>query len=250
MTSAPAPDPLLLNAPRLSKRQSLKRIRKLGIAPKTVIDVGFATGTKGLYGVFPDVRYVIVEPLQESLPFMQEQADAYPGSIVVSAAAGSEPGEAEFVVDPSLSGSSFLLKRKFGEIRKVPVVTIDGLVAEHALEGPFVIKLDVQGYELQVLAGAEQAIKSTAVVIAEASLWADKKREGMTRFIDLLNWFNERGLVLYDIAQIIRRPRDEAIAELDLVFCPADSRLREYVRYKTEEEREQLLDERRRKFGL
>jgi FkbM family methyltransferase len=234
----------------LSKAQALQRMRELGVAPRTIFDIGFAAGTKGLYGIFPDVSYVIVEPLAESRPFMEEHVRAYPGSIAVHAAAGRAAGEAEFVVDPSLSGSSFLLKRKSGEIRTVPVVTVDGLVEQHRLETPFIMKLDVQGYELEVLAGAEQALKHTEAVITEASLWADRKRAGMTRLTDLMNWFNDRDFVLYDIAQIVRRKLDEAITELDLVFCPADSLLRQDSRYKTDAQRAEVIAQRRRRFGL
>lgn len=242
--------PALLTKPKLSKKVSLERIRELGVAPRTIFDVGVATGTEGLYGVFPDVRYVLVEPLAESAPFMEKLVQEYPGSIAVQAAAGRAAGEAEFVVDPSLSGSSFLLKRKFGEIRTVPVVTIDGLVQAHGLEGPYVLKFDVQGYELEALAGAEETLKSTEAVITEASLWADRKRAGMTKLMDLMNWFNDRGFVLYDIAQIVRRKLDGAMAEMDMVFVPADSPLRRYERINTPEQRMEVAEARRRKFGL
>jgi FkbM family methyltransferase len=244
------PPPQLLTKPKLSKKVSLERIRELGVAPRTIFDVGFATGTEGLYGVFPDVRYVLVEPLAESAPFMDRVIREYPGSIAVQAAAGRAPGEAEFVVDPSLSGSSFLLKRKFGEIRTVPIVTVDALVRQHALEGPYLLKFDVQGYELEALAGAEETLKSTVAVMTEASAWADRKRAGMTRLIDMMNWFNDRGFVLYDIAQIVRRKLDGALAEMDLVFVPADSPLRQYERINTLEERTQIAEARRRKFDL
>lgn len=246
----PKPEPLLLTPPKLSKRVVLERIRKLGVAPKTIFDLGIATGTKGLYGVFPDVRYVMIEPLIESAPFMKELEDAYPGSISVQAAAGREAGEATFYVDPSLSGSSFLLKPKFGEPRQVEVVTVDGLVQEHGLEGPFLLKLDVQGFELEALAGAEETLKDTVAVITEASLWADLKRQGMARLIDLMNWFNDRDFVLYDVAQIVRRQVDDAIAEMDLVFVPAHSPLRQTVRFTSLEERDKVSESRRKKFGL
>jgi hypothetical protein len=129
-------------------------------------------------------------------------------------------------------------------------VTIDGLVAEHRLEGPFLLKLDVQGYELEVLAGAEATLANTEAVIAEASLWADRKRPEMTRLIDLMNWFDRRGFVLYDVAQIVRRKLDDAITEMDLVFCPASSPLRSEGRYKTDAQRAELIAERRKRFGL
>jgi len=167
-----------------------------------------------------------------------------------SAFKGGEPGQGAFIVDPTLSGSSFLLKPKFGEVRQVPIVTIDGLVAQHGLEGPFILKLDVQGYELQVLKGAEKTIGQACAVITEASLWGDVKRKGMTVLIDLMNWFDQHDFVLYDVAQIVRRKLDEAITELDLVFCPKDSPLRQAVRYKTEDQRAEIIAQRRAKFGL
>jgi FkbM family methyltransferase len=237
-------------AAKLSKVQSLLRVRELGLRPRTVIDVGVATGTNGLYDVFTDARYVLIEPLEESRPFMRQIVEQHPGSIAIHAAAGRTPGEAEFVVHPGLSGSSFLLSRKFGEVRTVPIVTIDGVVKEHGLEGPFILKLDVQGFELEVLEGATETLGQSDLVITEASLWADVKAKAMPRLIDLISWFDQRGFVVYDIAQIIRRKLDDAIAELDLVFCRADSPLRAMKNYKTREQHDAMLEERRRRFGL
>ena len=235
---------------KLSKGQSLQRALDLGLQPRTVIDVGVATGTNGLYGVFQGVRYVLIEPLAEAEPFMRQILEQYPGSIAINAAAGRAPGEAEFVVHPGLSGSSFLLSRKVGEVRKVPVVTVDGVVRQHRLEGPFLLKLDVQGFELEVLEGARETLARTDLVITEVSLWADRKKRPMPRLLDLVSWFDQHGFVVYDIAQIVRRKLDHAITEIDLVFCPADSPLRAVTNYKTPEQQASLLEERRRRFGL
>ncbi len=248
MTTDPSPDPN--PHAKLSKARSLARIRDLGIAPKTIFDIGVATGTRGLYDVFPDVRYVLVEPLDEAQTFVQRLVDEHPGSIGIQAAAGRAPGEGTFTVEPGLSGSSFLLKHKNGVPRQVKIVTVDDLVKEHALEGPFLLKLDVQGFELEVLAGAEETLKDTVAVIAEASLWADVKGKGMATLISLMTWFNDHGFVLYDIAQIVRRQLDGAISETDLVFCPANSPLRQVTRYKTDAHQQEVIVQRRKKFGL
>jgi len=234
----------------LSKYGSLVRIRDLGLAPRTIFDVGVATGTNGLYDVFPDARYVLIEPLQESLPFMQALVAQHPGSILVNAAAGRETGTADLVVNAGLSGSSFMLNPAAGEVRSVPVVTIDGVIEAHGLEPPFLIKLDVQGYELEVLAGAERALQDTIALIAETSLWADRKGKGMPTTLQLMTWLQKRGFVLYDIAQVVRRKLDEAITEMDLVFCPAKSPLRAIKTYKTPEQQAQVTEKRRRDFGL
>jgi FkbM family methyltransferase len=215
-----------------------------------VFDVGVATGTPDLYGVFEDVRYALIEPLLESKPFMDRLVEAHPGSVAIHAAAGAAAGEATIVVPSNLSGSSFLLKPKSGVQRTVPVVTLDEVARAHALPGPYLLKLDVQGYELEVLAGAEQVLAQTGALIAEVSLWSDRKGLGMAQLLPMLTWLGERGLVLYDIAAIVRRDFDDAITEMDLVFVPAASPLRADSRYKRTGELESSIAKRRRSFGL
>src|SRR5262249_17595492 len=53
---------------------------------------------------------------------------------------------------------------------KVPAVTLDGLVARLGLSGPYLLKLDVQGAEVQVLKGARELLAQTHVVICEADM--------------------------------------------------------------------------------
>jgi len=236
--------------PGLSKRASLERLKTAGLELATVFDVGVAKGTPELYGIFEGVRYVLVEPLEESRRFMEAIVADHPGSLAIHAAAGREAGEASFVVSPNLSGSSFILNPKHGRRRTVPMVTLDGVAAEHDLSGPYLVKLDVQGYELAALAGAEQVLGQTAALIAEVSLWGDRKGVGMTQFLPLVAWLQERGLVLYDIAAIIRRDLDDAITEMDLVFVPASSPLRANVSYKGPEQFAASTARRRGGFGL
>ncbi len=222
----------MITEPGLTKAVSLQRMKAAGLKPATVFDVGVARGTPEIYGVFDDVRYVLVEPLEEFRWVMEQVAAQYPGSLAIPAAAGPQPGEAAFTVSPRLSGSSFLLKPKLGSSRTVPVVTLDQVAAEHGLTGPHLLKLDVQGYELEVLGGAETVLQDTCALIAEVSLWGDVNGKGMTELLPLQAWLKQRGLVLYDIAAIVRRDFDGAITELDLVFVPADSPLRADHRYK------------------
>jgi FkbM family methyltransferase len=236
-------------APDFSKRLSLERVRALGACPRTVIDVGVATGTPEIYGVFEGVRYLLIEPLAESAPFMQKVVDQHPGSVAVQAAAGRAAGEGQLTVAANLSGSSFTLNAKIGQARVVPIVTIDDMVARHGFEPPHILKLDVQGWELEALAGAEQTVRDSLLVIAEVSLWADRKKKGMAELHDMMAWFHQRGLALYDIAQLARRD-DGAITEMDLVFCPADSFLRQNASYKSAQQAEAAIAKRRKAFGM
>ncbi len=43
----------------------MKHIKNKGLKVSTIIDVGVAYGTNGLYGVFDSVSYLMIEPLEE-----------------------------------------------------------------------------------------------------------------------------------------------------------------------------------------
>jgi FkbM family methyltransferase len=233
--------------PELSLRASLERMRDIGFSPRTVFDVGVATGTTGLYKVFQGVRYLLVDPLAESEPFMKEICARVRGAAYVLAAAGAEAGELEIAVHPGLSGSGALLKGEYPR-RRVPMVTLDQLIDEHALEGPFLLKIDVQGVELQVMEGLQRHADKAEVVVLEASLWADRKKAGAP-FAEIVAYMDRRDFVLYDIAGIGYRPRDGAIAEMDLVFCRRHSELRKFKSYRAPEQEPEVMEKKREKFA-
>jgi FkbM family methyltransferase len=230
----------------ISRQVTLERLKSLGFSPQTIFDIGYASGTSHLYGIFEDARYCIIEPLEESQPLIEAKAAEYPGSVAVCAAAGAEEGTLSFGVDPGLSGSSFFLKSK--NIREVPVTTIDALVNEHSLIGPMLMKLDVQGFELEALKGGQEALQNTEIVIVEQSLWADRKSTDLPTPFEMFAFFEEHDFTLYDIAGLLYRPRDGALAELDLVFCKKNSGLRRHATYRTPEQAAERLQQKRELF--
>ena len=243
----PEPEP---EAPRtgFSLRQSLERLRDNGFSPATIFDIGVATGTTGLYKVFPGVDYMLVDPLEESEPFMQSICARVPLARYVVAAAMDQPGEVSIAVHPGLSGSGALLKGEFPH-RSVKAVTLDQLIEEHQLKGPFLVKIDVQGSELQVLDGLKAHLGQAEVIVLEASLWADRKKWGAPTFADVVQYMARRRFVLYDLASIGYRQRDRAIAEMDLVFIRFDHPIRRHKGHRDAAAAPDVFDRKRDKFA-
>jgi len=227
---------------RASMRGALRQLKSLGFAPHTVIDVGVAYETGHLYPEFPDARILLIEPQAEFEPCLQEICRKYKAEYVL-AAAGAEAGTATFNVHVDQLNSSSLLKEVEGASvdgvpREVNVVTIDQVCAEKKLEGPYFIKLDVQGAELQVLSGARKTLEKTEALHLEATFFATMI--GGPQVYDLIYQMKGLGFVVYDIGDFLYRPLDNALMQADLVFVREVGRFRESHAFATPEQRKAL----------
>lgn len=227
--------------PRGSMAGALRQLARLGLAPNTVIDVGAAPEpqTQELYDTFPRAAMLLIEPLVEFEPALRKICASYNAQYVL-AAAGERSGVTTLNVHPDLFGSSLLNEVEGAAVdgtpREVPVVTIDELCAEKGLRGPYVIKADVQGAELQVLAGATRTLPETEAVILEVSLfWS---YIGAPEFYDVISKLKQFGFVAYDVFGFLYRPLDHALSQLDVVFVREDGAFRKSHAYATTKQRE------------
>ena len=110
-------------------------------------------------------------------------------------------------------------------VERFPQTTID--VAVRSLYGgraPEMLKLDVQGYELWVLKGAEESLPGIRVILAEVNLLDIHK--GVPLLHEVTDWLFQRGYVAYDICGLTRRPLDDALWQADMIFIRRDDALR------------------------
>lgn len=208
------------NKIRKSIGESYSLIAEIGFKPTTVIDVGIASGTPDIYAAFPDAYFLLVEPLKEFEASMISILKRYNGSYVL-AAAGSRSGEVDFNVHTNHLAGSSLYEESMGteaDGRKVtvPMIRIDDVLLDKQLNGPYLIKIDVQGAELDVLDGATQALLDAEVVVLEVSLFEFMK--GAPQFSDMISYMKNRGFVAYDIVLGWNRPLDNALGQVDIVF--------------------------------
>lgn len=211
----------------------LKRFRALGFIPKTVIDVGVATGTPELYRNFPEAYYILVDPLHESRPYMEKLVKTLPGGGEFhQVALGEENGEVSIEVRPDI-GSSTIFEQVGGRISNkqymVPMLRFDTLFQGREFLRPCLCKIDVQGAELLVLRGMGDMIKSIDMFIVEVHFIETLR--GCPEIFDVLAYANEKTFVLLDIIGIYRRPLDNLAAQADIVLVPADSFLRRDKRW-------------------
>ncbi len=198
-----------------------------GLAPRTILDVGAALGdwSRTAVKAFPAARVVLVEPLAEFAPVLRSLAGTLARADVVEAAAGAKAGERTFNVHEDLVGSSLLRESEGPQVDGVPrtvrTVALDDLANELGLEPPHLLKLDVQGAELDALAGATRVVGASLAVHVEVSFFPFF--QGGATFEAVVAALREHGFVVYDVLNLARRPLDGALAQADLLFVPEGS---------------------------
>jgi FkbM family methyltransferase len=221
----------------------LELARTMGFVPRTVIDVGAAYGsfTRLCQTVFPDARYLLIEPLEEYRSLLEQEKQSSPSVQYTIAAASTHEGEIAINVHPDLVGSSLYREVETGTgvngvTRMVRAVTVDHLAREAEGGGPYLLKVDVQGAELDVLDGAERTLQHTEVVVLEVSFF--KFFQDGPECAEIMAYMKVRGFVPYDIVGRQYRPLDGALSQVDVAFVKEDGLFRRHHFYATAMQRD------------
>ena len=195
-------------------------LRKPDFSPATLIDVGVGTGTGPLYAAFPDAFLVLVEPLAEFEPQMSRIVGERRGEYILTAV-GSSHGEAQLNVDREWLFESSL-RQKLGrsehprEARSIPITTLDALRAERDWTPPFGLKIDTEGFEDEVIAGAAELLRDTQFVLAE--VWVAERFEGSYTFSEFVAAMDKHGFRLCDVMHVARPRPDRDVQFIDGLF--------------------------------
>jgi FkbM family methyltransferase len=154
---------------------------------------------------------------------------------VYHTALGSSPGTATFHQNAFTKASSLLQisdlhRQAFGWTDAgapidVPVDTLDSaLDAGRALElegaGCVLLKLDAQGFELEVLKGATRTLSTIDHVLVETSV-GGALYEGEATFDDVYRMLTGRGFRFAGIWDQMRDPRNDSPLQVDALFSRA-----------------------------
>lgn len=202
---------------------ALKRLATQGFIFSTILDVGASDGkwTHDALTVFSDARYLLFEPLEERHCELDLLKGRCPNVDFILAAVGSELGEVSLVVTEDLDGSRALLEHEESVVcRQVPLITIDHALAKRELPLPYLLKLDVHGYELPILAGAAATLAQTRVVIIEA--YNFHITAASPTFTELVAHMDKSGFYCIDIVDPLRMTPEGFEWQVDLFFARKD----------------------------
>lgn len=224
-----------IGAPIRGYAEFMRQLRGTAFRPRTIIDVGVATGTPWLYGQFPGAKLVLVEPNARYQADLGQIARTH-GADVFRHAVGATAGQVTLHEDQQVPSSSGLLPvaewvqqhraaegtvHTFRELT-VPMKTLDETIAT-SYQGPYLLKLDVEGYECQVLQGAAETLRQTDLLIAETSV-IPRFRGGYS-FAEMIDALDRLRFRLFDILNVVTQGQNGPINYIDAAYVRLGSAL-------------------------
>jgi FkbM family methyltransferase len=194
-----------------------------GFAPKTIVDVGAFQGdwSRLAKQIWPASELFMIEPNLANQARLAEVSKGLNASLFCELLGAENRRAINFNVMGS--GSSIMSERSEvpRTVESRPLRTLDSLLLE--VRPPGFLKIDAQGYELEILKGSSHVLPAFDAVLLEIA--TIEINEGAPLLHDVVAFMKTLGFVAYDILEIHRRPLDKALNQVDIVFVREQSML-------------------------
>lgn len=214
-----------------SQETSLRRLKQLGFNPATILDIGAYKGdwTAAAHTLFPDARILMIEGQRGLEPELAKTKDRIPGADYRIALLGSRAEEVTFNIYDTASSVLTETNDTGARPETRTLELLDEVVPATGFLRFDMIKLDTQGYELEILRGGATVLSTAEAVLLEVSFL--DIYQGCPLVHDVLAFMHERGFAVYDICSLMHRPYDGALFQSDLLFLKRDSPYRASKRW-------------------
>ena len=201
--------------------ECLRAMRERGLRPSRIVDCGANVGAFATAAAahFPEAAVDMIEPQPACSTALTALRRSRGFGYFPVALVGPDHRKdtISLAIEPGrVSTGAHISLQPEGATTQVPAATLDGVVAnELAPRDGVLLKLDLQGYELEALAGGERTLASTDVVLTEVSFFVQAYEPPIARLVAFLA---ARQFELYDICAIGGRRRDGRARQGDFIF--------------------------------
>ena len=195
----------------------------------TIIDGGANIGqfARAAHFAFPNARILSFEPIPDVANTLRTNLGDIRNWAAMNVALGEEESTSIFNRTSNDQSSSFLkpiptndgLLRNITQVEQIDIriVTLDEAVKNFPLVAPVLLKLDLQGFELQALRGATRTLKLCDYVLVESVL--ERSYEGEPLFADIVEYLGSQGFTCVQFLNV-EYGRNDRIVQVDALFQP------------------------------
>src|SRR5690349_13477696 len=220
------------NAPNDGLTSFFEAIQQAGFAPRHILDVGANRGnwTRSALRCFPDAQYTLVEPQDHLKAHVQDLIDHGYKIRWMNAALSDKPGTLPFTIASHDHSSTLALSEseaRASGARQVPVqvTTLNELITPGKAPFPDMVKIDAEGFDLKVLAGASNLLGKTDIFLAEAMVCGPYENSAL----EVMQFMAGAGYRLIDITGLERSPKHGLLWLCELAFLRRESPLLDKV---------------------
>lgn len=208
--------------------KTLDLLAKANQRDLVIADIGGADGkTAEMFAkAFPQYPVLVFEPLSSNQSKLQVVSSAYPNVKIIQKALGAVVEKKEIFITNRITSSSLLRPLQSDKIDSalmkdaasasgseiVHVSTLNNELKD--FQGAFVLKIDVQGFELNVLKGASEILDRVLLVVVEVS--NHEVYEDSPAYHDIDAFMRDSGFILLDMSLSFREK--SVLREWDVIY--------------------------------
>ena len=160
----------------LDMPKRLQHLNRLGIQPKVIFDIGAAQGhwARLAASIWPKASIIGFEPNRVNGTYLEQTQSDLPKFEYLSCFSGTQPQKIQYeyrgnqisLYDATVSAA---------HQDTADMYVLDQLLAQRRIPSPEFLKLDVQGYELEVLRGGAKTMSTCEAILFETSFDHDHR---------------------------------------------------------------------------
>jgi FkbM family methyltransferase len=180
----------------------LSLIKRFGFDPKHIVDVGANKGswTRRAIDFFPNAQYTLVEPQDHLKGYIKDLLDDGCKINWINAGVADQSGTLPFTISHRDDSSTFVpTPADAGASRIfVPVKTLNEIVSA-SVAPPDIVKIDAEGFDLRVLAGATKLLGKTDIFFIEVAICCPAYENTIAKVTRIMDAAGYRVVDLTDI---------------------------------------------------
>lgn len=199
---------------------------------KMIIDVGALDGwfAKSVFRFNDSSKIISFEPLKSQLPYLEELKKSYPDRFnYENFALGLVNGKSTIYEIGTTGLSSFKKLNKelydswgfntsIKESYEVNVIKLDDYIEKNNFQSPIFLKIDTQGYEMEVLMGAEKYLKTGLIEFVSIELMTEMKYDDSKLYDEIMNYLWLLDFHIVDINCSGYNVKNSYLSEFDVIF--------------------------------
>ena len=211
-----------------AQQETLTLLARRGYRPRRIVDGGAHVGdfARMARSVYADAMIDLIEPQAACQTALRDLAFRMPGCVLHEVAIGCAPGTLTMACDPAAPSTGAHIQPHTdghsASTQAVTVTTLDSILDRIVRDDRTLLKLDLQGWELEALHGAMAALAAIEIILIEVSFYAQAYEPSIATLIAFLS---DHEFVLHDIATLVGRQRDDRAHQADFLFVRAGSPL-------------------------